>query len=182
MYGEPRVGATLTMADGLWEPAPTSQRYTWQRCDYEVGCRPIPGATGRTYTTTSADAGQRLRATVYAINAAGERAFTAQEEIGPILTTPPSGPNWGKTPTPAFGSTASGTSLHGDRHIGSQNSNGRIGWLRCDASGANCTRLANEMQAYEADARRPGPHVPPDPDRPTRRAASRPRTPRSGAP
>ena len=97
MYGEPRAGATLTMADGLWEPAPTSQRYTWQRCDYEVGCRPIPGATGRTYTTTSADAGQRLRATVYAINAAGESAFTAQEEIGPILTTPPSGPNWGKT-------------------------------------------------------------------------------------
>ena len=28
--------------------------------------------------------------------------------------------------------------------------NGRIGWLRCDASGANCTRLASEMQAYEA--------------------------------
>ena len=43
-----------------------------------------------------------------------------------------------------------GGCTHGDRHIGSQNSNGRIGWLRCDASGANCTRLASELQAYEA--------------------------------
>ena len=148
MYGEPRVGATLTMADGLWDPAPTSQRYTWTRCDYDVGCRPIPGATGRTYTTTSADAGQRIRATVYAINAAGERAFGAQEEIGPILTGPSSGQNWGEIPTPAFGSKV-GDFLYGDRHIGSQSFSGRIGWLRCDASGADSTRLANELQAYE---------------------------------
>ena len=180
MYGEPRVGATLTMADGLWEPAPTSQRYTWQRCDYEVGCRPIPGATGRTYTTTSADAGQRLRATVYAINAAGESAFTAQEEIGPILTGAPTGPNWGKTPTPVFIDSVGGFT-HGDRHIGSQNSNGRIGWLRCDASGANCTRLASELQAYEA--------TPADLGHTLRQTlitygpgGESPRTPRSGAP
>ena len=103
MYGDPRVGATLTMADGLWDPAPTSQRYTWTRCDYDVGCRPIPGATGRTYTTTSADAGQRLRATVYAINAAGERAFSAQEEIGPILANPSSGRNGARSRRPRSG-------------------------------------------------------------------------------
>ena len=147
----------------------------WQRCDYEVGCRPIPGATGRTYTTTSADAGQRLRATVYRDQRRRRARVHRPGGDRPDPRRPTGRLGTGaRSPTPPFGSTASVTSCTATATSAAQSANGRIGWLRCDASGANCTRLANEMQAYELHAGRPRPHVPSDADRPTRPAGESP--------
>ena len=149
MYGEPRVGATLTMADGLWEPAPTVPALHLAALRLRGRLPPDP-RRDRPHLHDDerrrrpAPPGHRLRDQ----RRRRERVHRPGGDR-PDPDGAPSGPNWGKTPTPVFIDSVGGFT-HGDRHIGSENSNGRIGWLRCDASGANCTRLASELQAYEA--------------------------------
>lgn len=54
-------GTTFTIGNGAW-PAGTTFAREWERCDENgLNCKVIPGATGASYTTTSADANRKLR-------------------------------------------------------------------------------------------------------------------------
>jgi hypothetical protein len=66
--GTARVGAPLTVDPGQWSTTPRRYVYTWLRCNTNGRlCATIPGATGASYTPTSADAGHELVADVQAI-------------------------------------------------------------------------------------------------------------------
>ena len=66
------AGAVLTASPGTWTNNPTSLSYQWQRCDRDgANCVVIPGATGQTYTLTTADTGTTTRVAVDVGNAAG---------------------------------------------------------------------------------------------------------------
>ena len=90
-------GTVVTTSNGDWNFQATSFAYQWQRCatDQLTSCAVIPGATLATYTATTADNGQRLRAGVTATNAAGASApvFTAVVQVGAPAPAP--------APTPA---------------------------------------------------------------------------------
>jgi hypothetical protein len=65
-------GATLTATTGAWAAGPTSFAYQWRRCSTTTGaCVDIVGATGETYTLTTADSGSAIRVLVVASNATG---------------------------------------------------------------------------------------------------------------
>jgi hypothetical protein len=88
--GAAQVGATLTASPGSWSGTqPISFAYQWSRCDANGNsCAGISGATGQSYTATSADEGQRLRVTVTARNAVGSRSANS----GPTGVVAPAGP------------------------------------------------------------------------------------------
>lgn len=71
--GTAREGEVLTASPGTWTGTqPLTFSYQWLRCDSGGGsCAAISGATGQTYTVTSADAGETLRVQVTARNSAG---------------------------------------------------------------------------------------------------------------
>jgi hypothetical protein len=62
---------------------PLSYTYRWQRCS--PGCADIPGATGSSYTLTSADQGAKILVIVTAANGAGSKQGRSSE-IGPVIT------------------------------------------------------------------------------------------------
>jgi fibronectin type 3 domain-containing protein len=80
-------GQTLTAGPGRWEGTPPIDfGYRWRRCDADgEGCTTISGATGATYTATSADVGHTLRVLVAATNPGGTDTVTsaASPEITP---------------------------------------------------------------------------------------------------
>lgn len=59
--GTKGVGSRLTASTGSWSPTPSSYSYRWKRNGASIS-----GATGRTYTPTTADAGRHLSVTVTA--------------------------------------------------------------------------------------------------------------------
>ena len=64
--GTAAEGGTLTASDGVWSGSPVFG-HLWLRCDGSgAACVPIGGATGASYTPTSADVGRRLRVRVTA--------------------------------------------------------------------------------------------------------------------
>lgn len=77
------VGRTLTARTGSWHPTPSRYTYRWYR-----GSTAIPGATGRTYTPTRADAGRSLsvRVTGYRTGSSAATARSAATAI-PIYAT-----------------------------------------------------------------------------------------------
>jgi len=65
-------GATLTATTGTWSGAPTTFAYQWRRCSVATSaCVDVAGASGASYTLTSADTGSVLRVLVVATNASG---------------------------------------------------------------------------------------------------------------
>ncbi len=85
--GEARAGMSLIASDGSWENA-TSFAFQWTRCA-GAACSAIPGATSSSYTPTSADEGQQLRADVTATGEGGSAMasseLTAGVKPGPSL-------------------------------------------------------------------------------------------------
>jgi hypothetical protein len=77
--GTPRVGQVLTASNGTFTgDQPITYTYQWQRCDQNgSSCSNIVGATGQTYTLTSADVGRTLRVVVTATNARGSTPATS---------------------------------------------------------------------------------------------------------
>ena len=54
--GALQVGSTLTVVDGVWDPADATLTHQWLRNDV-----PVLGATGPTYLLTTADLGKGIR-------------------------------------------------------------------------------------------------------------------------
>ncbi len=77
--GTARQGELLTADPGTWSGTqPMTFAYQWRRCDANGGnCSNIIGATGKTYTLTSVDVGNRLRVRVRASNDAGSNTATS---------------------------------------------------------------------------------------------------------
>jgi len=76
--GTAKVGSTLTVQPGVWTPAPVALSYQW-----EANGVPISGATGATYTATSATAGA-----VLTVDVTGSKAGFAPETRTSAPTAP----------------------------------------------------------------------------------------------
>jgi hypothetical protein len=89
MTGSARQGETLNADPGMWSGTqPMTFTYQWRRCDTNgASCANIAGATSKTYTLTSADAGNRVRVRVRASNSAGSSTATSLATV--VITTQP---------------------------------------------------------------------------------------------
>lgn len=80
--GSRGVGRTLTADSGSWSPSPTRTTYVWKRNGIV-----IPGATGRTYTPTTKDAGRYLSVAVTVRRLGYRDATRTSARVGiPIYT------------------------------------------------------------------------------------------------
>lgn len=71
---------TLTVGNGAWNGLTATFTYQWQRCDANgANCAKILGATSQTYSPTSLDVGQTLRAIVVASNSAGRASSISHQ-------------------------------------------------------------------------------------------------------
>jgi len=77
--GTARQSEMLTADPGTWTGTqPMTFAFQWRRCDANGGnCTNIASATGKTYTLTAVDVGNRLRVRVRASNDAGARTATS---------------------------------------------------------------------------------------------------------
>jgi uncharacterized repeat protein (TIGR01451 family) len=140
--GAATVGQQLTASPGTWTgaPAPTYS-YQWQQCDGTgANCADIGSATSSTYTVVSGDNGQTIRVVVTGTNALANASATSAQTstitpplAAPVNTAPP---------------TISGTTQVGDVLTGTAGtftaypaSTSTYAWLRCDASGNNCSSI-----------------------------------------
>lgn len=119
--GTTTEGQELTDVPGTWEGSPTSYSYQWERCNAAgEGCQAISGATGKTYTLTSADVGSTIRVQETGINGEGSgtpavsdptRVVQASSGGSSGGSTTSSGSSTSSTPnTGSSGSTGSGNS------------------------------------------------------------------------
>jgi hypothetical protein len=92
--GTPEVGQRLTGTRGQWSGNPSDYNFNWRRCDRNGGsCSNISGATGATYTVSSADVGDTIRFRVEAVNADGRRfASSVPTAVVRAAPTPPPAP------------------------------------------------------------------------------------------
>jgi hypothetical protein len=87
----PIVGVPISVAGdgrGAWTGPNITYTTTWEQCDASGGCAQIPGATGISYTPTSADVGHRLRYAVAASNPAA--SVTAYSPLTGVVSAPSS--------------------------------------------------------------------------------------------
>lgn len=138
----PQVGQELTVDSGTWTGlTPLTYTYEWRRCDPPgtlPSCKPIPGATGTSYTTTEADLGWTLRVYVTASNPGGE-AVAFSDHTFPTVPKPRLAPS--ATAQPAVtGKTTVGSVLTGTRGTWSGFAPIRLVsvWQRCDATLTVC--------------------------------------------
>jgi hypothetical protein len=141
--GTAREGATLTGSDGEWGGTPPfSFSYAWWSCDANDDCGRITGANAKTYVPSAADVGKHLYLQVIATNVAGsDYAFSegtaAVRARGPRLASPPfinGAPRVGLIIDAASGAWT-----------GPQPIQYAYQWQLCDAAGANCRDLPNEI-------------------------------------
>ncbi|HEX8066223.1 MAG TPA: hypothetical protein VF520_06835 [Thermoleophilaceae bacterium] len=134
-------GQTLTSTTGTWTGTPTiSYARQWRRCDAAgASCSNIAGATGTTYTATSADVGSTLRVVVTATNSAGSASATSAQ-TGTVAASPPV-----NTALPAISGTMQDgqtlTSTTGT-WTGTPTISYARQWRRCDSAGASCSNIA----------------------------------------
>lgn len=120
--GTAEQGFALTASHGSYSyggtpVTPQSFTYQWQRCDaMGNACVSIAGATGQSYTLTSADVGHTIRVTETAsYTPPGQTtAVTASSRSAATrVVTPPGGPKVVATTLPADGITRTAATLHG---------------------------------------------------------------------
>jgi hypothetical protein len=101
----PAVGDELHGSPGTWTGSGLTFTYQWMRCDADgTNCVPIPGATGMTYSPTSADVGHALQFCVTATNSGGS-ATSCSAPTPPVVASHP----------PAGGGTTASTADPADR-------------------------------------------------------------------
>ena len=137
-----RTGGVLQAFPGGWTGTGPTFTYQWRRCSSSgTSCVDLAGATAKTYTVVSADAGATIRVAVTATNVAGSAvAVSAQTAVvtstttAPVNIAPPTisgSPQVGQTLTTTDG-TWSGTPPLSFAYQ----------WRRCNSSGAACTDIA----------------------------------------
>ena len=100
LSGTPVVGQTLIATHATWTPSPSSDSDQWERCDWTgANCSPITGATGLTYTLTTADIGQTVLMEETAANSVGTSAASDSPPSAAIAASPAG--FWAFTPTGA---------------------------------------------------------------------------------
>src|ERR1019366_6164200 len=83
----PKQGQTLTETNGAWTNNPTSFSHQWLRCDNSgKNCAAILGATGQTYTLTSADVNNTVAVEVTASNTGGPGSPADSASTAVVLT------------------------------------------------------------------------------------------------
>jgi hypothetical protein len=98
--GVPVVGQTLAELHASWSGSPTGYAEQWYRCiPNSASCVAISGATGATYTLTSADAGHSLVVSEVAANASG--LSTAADSTGTAAVASTAAGYWSFTATGA---------------------------------------------------------------------------------
>jgi hypothetical protein len=136
--GTAQSGSQLAViSNGSFSQSPTSYAYQWADC-LSSTCTAIPGATGSTYTLTSADIGASIEAVVTAWNGTDAgRAVSNQTAV--VVGGPPtlvSQPVITGTPTAGQQVTVSkGTWTNNPTSYSAQ-------WQRCDTTGSNCAPIA----------------------------------------
>jgi hypothetical protein len=144
--GTARDAETLSADRGSWSGTePTSYAFQWRRCDAGgAGCVDIAGATGQTYTLTTADIGSTVRLRVTATNDLGE-ASASSDPTEVVAGIPPSN----TAPPEVSGIPEDGHSLTADpgSWSGSEPISHAYQWRRCDAAGANCADIAGATAA-----------------------------------
>jgi len=139
--GIARDGQLLTATTGTWDGTPTiTYAYEWQRCDSAgAACAPIAGATGPTYSLTSADVGSRVRVLVTATNDAGS-ASAPSSPTALVAAAPPV-----NTVLPSFtGTERDGQTLTANNGTwtGTAPLTYTYVWQSCDSAGANCAAIS----------------------------------------
>ncbi len=136
------IGKTLTTTTGSWNSTVTVT-YQWLRCGAGGStCKAIPGATSTTYVLSSSDVGHKLVAQVTATNIAGTTATMSQPSALVVAK-----PQLKKKPH------ISGATLVGHKlSAGKGTWHGypakyRYQWLRCNAQGGSCLRIAGATKA-----------------------------------
>jgi concanavalin A-like lectin/glucanase superfamily protein len=87
--GTAAIGRRLTATSGTWTgAAPITFTFAWRRCDGAgAGCVAIAGATARTHTVATADAGHTLRVDVTARGGAGSTVASSAPTA--VVPAPP---------------------------------------------------------------------------------------------
>jgi hypothetical protein len=143
--GTPAVSHTLTSSTGSWNGAPTGYSFQWQRCSASgTNCANIAGATGSTYTLTSADGGLSVRSTVSATNVNGASPY-AGSPVDVIVPVPAA------TAAPEVSGLA-GVGKHLFTTDGSWDTSATFAyqWQRCAADGSACVPIAGATAATYA--------------------------------
>ncbi|HLW94185.1 MAG TPA: hypothetical protein VKS25_02295 [Solirubrobacteraceae bacterium] len=93
--GMPSVGQILTVSHGSWSITPTAYAYQWEYCDSSGdNCHAIAGATGQTYSTTSADRGSTIA--VLEVGIAGDTpGAPVISGVTDVIAGPPGSPTPG---------------------------------------------------------------------------------------
>ncbi len=90
-YSAPHVGQDLTLSPATWNSLPgdpvVTRIYQWQRCS--GACTDIAGATGTSYTVTTADLGQTLVVAETAFTSAGSTGSATSVATNPVETNLP---------------------------------------------------------------------------------------------
>ena len=136
--GTPLQGQTLTASTGTWSGSPTGYDWRWLRCDENGnGCSGIN--RGQTHVVAARDVGRRLRVDVTASNAAG--STTVRADATPTVAT--------GAPVDTALPAVTGTAREGETLTASSGTwSGTVAsyayrWLRCDAAGNGCSRVAS---------------------------------------
>jgi hypothetical protein len=110
--GDTTAGQTLTENHGTWTNNPTSFSYQWFDCDSSgANCAAISGATGQSYTLTSADVGHTIEVQETATNANGSGTAKSAPTAVVAAFNVTTGPTSNRAPTisgrPRVGATLS---------------------------------------------------------------------------
>jgi hypothetical protein len=140
--GEPVAGEALRANPGTWEGTPPfSYAYEWQLCNAEgAECAAIEGATGRSYTPTAGQIGQRLRVVVTASNGGG----SASEHSSAAPVSAATAPSNTAAPT-ITGSARDGQTLTVDPGTwDGTNPSFSYQWQSCNPGGGECQDIEGE--------------------------------------
>jgi len=141
--GTAQDGQTLSASAGSWNGTPPiGLAYQWRRCDSSGGsCADIGGASGQSYTLTSADVGSTIRVAVTGSNSGGSSSANSDptQVVQAAAPTPPA-----NTSSPSVTGTAQdGQTLSAS--AGSWSGTPPIGfayqWRRCDSGGGSCADI-----------------------------------------
>jgi YD repeat-containing protein len=145
--GTPQENQSVTEVHGSWANEPANFTYQWLQCDsFGFACLPISGATSQTYEPVPADVGDTLRVQETASNAGGSGSPVESAATAVVKAAPPV-----NIAAPRMKGTAQQEQTITEEHglWTNEPTSFAVQWVRCDAEGANCGRIAEATaQSY----------------------------------